>query len=152
MGDPHLETGFRLGPLSIAQEAAVLGAVGIGPSSSVAPKGAFLWGGRTPSGPEGCAGGTAYLSDRRDDIIVRTLGCGNKNYVFVFFVGLEGTFKSSGVAPCSFLETQLEVAMEALGADRGDSGVQWWTEGPTDRRTLPIGCAGGTLSGATGPR
>jgi len=152
MGDPHLETGFRVGPLSNVQEEAVLHALGIGPSSPVAPKGAFLWGGKPPSGPEECSRTTAYLIDRHDDIIVRTLGCGSKNYVFMFFTGLEANFKSSGTAPCSFLETRLKLVREALDANRGDSEVQWWSQGPTDRRPTAIGCAGGTLVAPAEPR
>jgi len=149
MGDPHLETGFRLGPISTAQEAAVLAAVGIAPHLPAAPKGAFLWGGTSPISGGGCSGGTAYRSGRSDDLIVRTLGCDGTRYVFVFFSGLEGTFEAHGAAVCSLLETQLQIA---LGAAGGESSVQWWTQGASDKKRPAVGCAGGPSRRTPTPR
>src|SRR5688500_14353953 len=83
MGDPHIETGFRVGPVSSQTAAALVRTTCAG--SADLPRGSYLWGGPTPMGAEHCSDVALCATSRHSSVLVRSIRCNEKYYVYAFF-------------------------------------------------------------------
>lgn len=143
VGDPHFETGFRLGPLSAADASLVLEDVCARAGTAALIRERFIWGEPAYAVEDGtaCRETQVHACAARDDLFVSVKVCGaQKHFIDAFFAGLEGAFTDHRHTVCAALATQLDVALRAMDDDSGDPLVRWWSRQPRFRITNLAGC------------
>src|SRR5688572_13874866 len=94
LGDPHIETGFRVGPISEKTEGHLLRAMcGTAVPARLLPKGSYLWGGPLPAASEECRELGLCRATWNNSVLTRSVVCRNDHYAYVFYTGLQATLK-----------------------------------------------------------
>ncbi len=141
VGDPHIETGFRVGPIAEETEGDLLRAMcGTEVPARVLPKGSYLWGGPLPAAPEECRELGLCRTTWSSNVLTRSVVCGNDRYAYVFYTGLQAILKRESATICKALSDH---SSRILFSERAEEdALRWWTEGPKGMSLGGLGCKG----------
>ncbi len=140
IGDPHIETGFRVGPLSEKTGQALM-RVMCGTDSPVSlPRGSYLWGGTQPALDGECTDLAVCRVAWNQSVLVRKVRCNQHLYVSAFYAGLQVTFKPQRAAVCKELADAFDRIPFSTSAEKAT--LQWWSRGPKGNLVAGLGCGG----------
>ncbi len=140
LGDPHIETGLRVGPISNKTAGAVLQLTCGADTPAVLARGSYLWGGPLPRVGVECKDLAVCRARWNQSILARTVQCGEETYAYVFFAGLQITLKPQLAAVCRRLSEELGQIPFETSAEK--TTVQWWSQVPTGETTAGVACVG----------
>lgn len=141
LGDPHIETGFRVGPMSEKTQEALLRAVcGTEVLAKPLPKGSYLWGGPLPAGSEECRELDLCRATWSNSVLTRSVVCRSDRYAYVFYSGLQATLKPERAGVCKKLSYHSSRMLFSAPAEKGT--LLWWTEGANGTSLEGLGCTG----------
>lgn len=141
LGDPHIETGFRVGPISEKTEGDLRRALcGIEVPARPLPKGSYLWGGPLPAASEECRELALCRATWRNSVVTRSVVCRNDHYTYVFYTGLQATLRPERATICKELS---DYSSRIVFSERAEKEtLRWWTEGSKGTPLVSLGCTG----------